>query len=70
METPHERIYLGVKLRSRAPTSNEYIDQALQLINKSHYLDPTASLKTVFDLYFSPGLSLTDGKFSWFGELG
>lgn len=29
-----------------------------------------ASLKTVFDLYFSPGLSKTDVKFSWFGELG
>ena len=49
----------------------EYIDQTLlNLINNSHYLDTADSLKTVFELYFSPTLSLTDGKFSWFGELG
>ena len=29
-------------------------------INNSHLV---INLNTVFDLYFSPGLSLTDGKF-------
>ena len=57
VETPH----LGVKLINKVPASNEYIDQAL--INNSHYLDTADSLKTVFELYFSPGLSLTEGKF-------
>ena len=62
-ETPHQWVYLGVKLINKVPASNEYIDQALQLINNSHYLDTADSLKTVFELYFSPGLSLTEGKF-------
>ena len=30
----------------------------------------TENLKTVFDLYTSPGFSMTDGKFSWLGESG
>ena len=61
VETPHQWVYLGVKLINKVPASNEYIDQAL--INNSHYLDTADSLKTVFELYFSPGLSLTEGKF-------
>ena len=30
----------------------------------------TENLKIVFDLYMSPGISITDGKFSWLGESG